>query len=311
MRTVVAAVAFAILSGQVRTADPVKRGFKESDFPRVIKLADNVYSYEDLRSAGQEKFTTTNLFVVTRDGVLVADGQGNVAQTKALVDTIRRTTPQPIKYVVICSDHGDHTAGNASFPTDVTYIIHRNSKATLDAQASAAAARGNTASTAWRLPPTAEVVGDKKTLTLGGEEMQILFLGRAHTGGDLNVYLPKERILFMSEAYLNRVFPAMRSAYPSEWVATITQAQALRVDRFVPGHGFTEEPQASREELIAYRDALEAVIAEAKRLHAAGVPVEEAVKQANWGEYASWTIASQQGPIAVRKVYEELEGKLK
>jgi len=35
------------------------------------------------------------------------------------------------------------------------------------------------------------------------------------------------------------------------------------------------------------------------------------VKQANWGEYASWTLAASQGPIAVRKVYEELDGKLK
>ena len=53
------------------------------------------------------------------------------------------------------------------------------------------------------------------------------------------------------------------------------------------------------------------MIAEAKRLHEAGVPVEDAVKQAKWGDYASWTLASSQGPIAIRKVYEELDGKLK
>lgn len=34
--------------------------------------------------------------------------------------------------------------------------------------------------------------------------------------------------------------------------------------------------------------------------------LEDAVKQANWGEYASWTLAASQGPIAVRKVYEFL-----
>ena len=67
--------------------------------------------------------------------------------------------------------------------------------------------------------------------------------------------LPKQRLLFMSEAYLNRVFPAMRSAYPTEWVATIDQALAMDVDRFVPGHGFIEEPKASREELVAFQKA--------------------------------------------------------
>ena len=65
------------------------------------------------------------------------------------------------------------------------------------------------------------------------------------------------------------------------------------------------------EEFRAYHRALDAVIAEATRLHRAGVPVEDAVKQANWGEYASWTLASSQGPIAIRKVYEELNGQLK
>jgi glyoxylase-like metal-dependent hydrolase (beta-lactamase superfamily II) len=306
----VVGAAALLAQGPVRTADPLKRGLKESDFPRVIKLADQVFAYEDLRSAGDEKFTTTNLFVVTSEGVLVADGQGNAAATKGLVEAIHKITPQPIKYVVICSDHGDHTAGNASFPAGVTYIVHPTSKATLEAQASAAAGRGN-AAPGWALPATADVVADRKVLRLGGEEIQILFLGRAHTGGDLNVYLPNERILFMSEAFLNRVFPAMRSAYPTDWMAVLRRAEAMAVDRYVPGHGFTEEPKVSREELVSYRNAVAAVIAEARRLHDAGVPVEEAVKQAKFGEYDGWTIARQQGPIAIRKVYDELDGKLK
>jgi glyoxylase-like metal-dependent hydrolase (beta-lactamase superfamily II) len=36
---------------------------------------------------------------------------------------------------------------------------------------------------------------EKKVLRLGGKEIRILFLGRAHTGGDLVVYLPREKIL--------------------------------------------------------------------------------------------------------------------
>src|SRR5258707_7123632 len=107
----------------VPTADPAKRGLKESDFPRTIKITDNVYTYEDFH-AGPEKFTTTNMFVVTGEGVQVADGQGSPPETKGLVEAIRKVTPKPIATVVICSDHGDHTGGNASFPPFVHYIIH-------------------------------------------------------------------------------------------------------------------------------------------------------------------------------------------
>jgi cyclase len=290
----------------VRTADPIKRGMKESDFPRTVKVTGNVYTYEDFH-AGDEKFTTTNMFVVTRDGVFLADAQGNGPMTKGLVDAIAKITPQPIKYVVIASDHGDHTAGNAMLPPGVTYLIHPTSKAILDRQAAAP----NAPADVWRVPANTELVPDKKTIKLGGEEIQVLFLGRAHTGGDLSVFLPKEKILFMSEIFLNRVFPAMRSAFPSEWLGALNKAEKMDVTTYIAGHGFTEDADVSREELHNYRKAMEAVIAEATRLHKAGVPVEDAVKQANWGEYGSWTLAKSQGPIAVRKVYDELDGKLK
>jgi cyclase len=61
---------------------------------------------------------------------------------------------------------------------------------------------------------------------------------------------------------------------------------------------------------VNFRKALVDVIAEVKRLHGLGLSQEDAVKQANWGQYKEWFIADQQAPVAVRRVYEEIEGKL-
>ena len=274
---------------QVRTADPEKRGLSRSEFPRTIKITDNVYGYEDFHSAGM---TTVSLFVVGTDGVLIADGQGSAAATQKLLDAIAKVTPKPVKWYIVGSDHGDHTAGNSVLPKDITYIVSKRSQAQMKLAAPA-------------------MTSDKEVVNVGGIEVQALNFGRAHTGGDLLVYLPKQKILFMSEVYLNRVFPAMRSAYPTEWVSVIDKALKLDVDRFVPGHGFIEEPKVSREELIEYQKALRAVIAEVNRLHKLGLSADDAAKQANWGPYKEWYIAEQQGPIAVRKIYEEIEGKLK
>jgi glyoxylase-like metal-dependent hydrolase (beta-lactamase superfamily II) len=161
------------------------------------------------------------------------------------------------------------------------------------------------------VPADAVLVSDHQSFTLGGQSFEVMFLGRAHTGGDLAVWLPQQKILFLSEIFLNRVFPAMRSAYPSEWLKALDRAEAMKANIYIAGHGFTETGAVSKEEIVAYHKAVEAVIKEARRLHDNHVPVEDAVKQANWGEYASWTLASSQGPIAVRKVYEELDGKLR
>jgi glyoxylase-like metal-dependent hydrolase (beta-lactamase superfamily II) len=287
------AAALAVTSvpsaAQVRTAFPDKRGVKLSEFPRTITLAENVYGYEEIRNPG---FTTVSLFVVGADGVLIADGQGSPEATKRMLDEIAKITPKPIKWYIVGSDHGDHTAGNAVLPAGIRFIVSPASRAQMKLAAPA-------------------MKGDREIIDVGGIEVQALNLGRAHTGGDLVVYLPKPKILFMSEVYLNRVFPAMRSAYPTEWLAVITWALQMDVARYVPGHGFIEEPAASREELVEYQKAMRAVIAEVTRLHKLGLSADDAAKQADWGPYKEWFLVEQQGPIAVRKIYEEIEGKLK
>mgnify|MGYP003336432586 CR=1 FL=1 len=53
-----------------------------------------------------------------------------------------------------------------------------------------------------------------------------------------------------------------------------------------------------------------AVIAEVKRLHGLGLGADDAAKQANWGPYTGWFLRDQQAPVAVRKVYDEIEGRL-
>lgn len=290
---------------QVRTADPAKRGVALSSFPRTIKLAENVYGYEEIRQPG---FTTVSLIVVGANGVLVADGQGSPAATQTMLDHIRTITAKPVKWYIVGSDHGDHTAGNSVLPKDITYVIHPNALAQM--RRDAANPKRQPTAPPVVVPPAA-MTGDTQVIDVGGIEVRALFLGRAHTGGDLMVHLPAQRLLFMSEAYLNRVFPAMRSAYPSEWVRVIDKALAMDVERYVPGHGFIEEPGVSRDELVEFQRALKSVIAEVTRLHRQGLAVEAAEKQADWGPYADWFLREQQAPIAVRKVYEELEGRLK
>jgi len=302
----------------MNTADVVKRGLSERDFPRARQLVPGVYSYEALRAGDPGgKMTTVSLIVITSDGVLVADGQGNTPQTKEMVDWIAKTTSQPIKYVVICSDHGDHTGGNSAFPSSVTYIATPASVRALSIGSNGA-------------PTPLDTVSHKRVIRMGGTSIEILNLGRAHTGGDLSVYLPGSRVLFMSEAYLHWIFPAMRSAYPSEWVQTLKNAESMDAAWYVPGHGFVDDAKTLKADLPAYRRALEQVIAEAMRLHDARVPCVappsgvrsgggtgsaprepcEAAVRGNWGELRTWTLFGSQLETAIRRVYDELDGKL-
>ena len=287
----------------LRTADIRARGLSAADFPRITKLADNVYGYEQIDPT-KRTVTVNNLIVITGEGVLVAEGQGTVANVQRLVQDIGRLTTRPIRYVVVGSEHGDHTGGNAAFPDGTTFIAHPVSRANLQRQAASASRSGA------RIVVPTETVSDSRTIMLGGTEIRILFLGRAHTGGDLEVYLPRERVLFMSEVFSNRVFPSMANGYPTEWIATLQRAEELAADVVVPAHGFIDSPSVLKEEMQNYRRALEQIVSEGTRLHDAHVPIESAPASADFGPFDGWTRAANNAFGALRRVYLERDHAL-
>lgn len=305
------ALAFALLQPAVsqsaepaRTADIAKRGLKPADFPRWKQLVPNVYAYEDLLTSAGVSFTTNSLIVVTTDGAVLVDGQDDPERGKALVDSLKKITAQPLKYVVVASDHVDHVGANGVLKQAFPGAVFISSPASL-----------KTLTDQKREVLPTETVADKRALKVGGTELQILNIGRGHTGGDLVVYLPASKVLFMSELYLHHVFPAMITAYPSEWVATIKKAQGIDVSWYVAGHGFIDDMATMKADLNEFLKATELVVSEAKRLKAAGVPCENekncpAASQANWGPYADMTLAASQAPRALARVYMELDGKL-
>lgn len=294
----------AAIASPPHSADISKRNLTAADFPRWQKLAPNVYAYEGLHSPDQEGVVviTVSLIVATGEGVVVVDGQGDVPQTRLMIDNVRKLTDEPVRYVVIASDHTDHVGGNAAFQDAYPEVVFISSPASQQTLAK------------HPQRPTVTVT-EQRSLRLGTTQIEIINLGRAHTGGDLVAWLPDSNVLFLGEIYLRDVFPAMRSAYPSEWLATIRKAQAMDAAWYVPGHGFIDEPAIMRRGLEESRQAIAHVIAEARRLRAAGHACESAAncpaaRYANWGLYAEWALRGSQAPLAIWKVYQELDGKL-
>jgi glyoxylase-like metal-dependent hydrolase (beta-lactamase superfamily II) len=263
----------------------------------VRQIGDGVYTYEYARP--EDPVTTVSMFVVTSDGVLVADGQGSIEETEHLLAEIAEVTDQPVTHLVIATDHGDHTGGNLAFPESVEVYAHP-----FAAEALAPAEPGDP----WLEPD--HLVTDVTRLELGGRPIEIRFLGRGHTAGDLVVYLPDDDILFMSESFLDRVFPLMITAYPREWVEVLDRGADMDVETYVAGHGIRGSIDYSRENLLAYQDAVEQVIAEVRRLRDSGLDVDDAVEEADFGALSQQADYVYQMERAVRRVWADLDGEL-
>jgi enamine deaminase RidA (YjgF/YER057c/UK114 family) len=115
------------------------------------------------------------------------------------------------------------------------------------------------------LPPTL-LVADQLTLQRGRRTIDVRFLGRANTRGDLVVHLPAERIAIVGDILVAPV-PFSFGSYLGDWVGTLTRISDLPVDLIIPGHG---PLQRDRQYLNRVRALLESTLSQVKQAVAEG-----------------------------------------
>lgn len=116
---------------------------------------------------------------------------------------------------------------------------------------------------------------NKMVIHSGDREIQILFLGRGHTGGDTVVFLPKERIVASGDLMESRL-AYMGDAFFDEWIQALEALKRLDWDVDLPGHG----PAFEDKELItAYQAYLRDFVAQVAGLRAQGYSPEEAARR--------------------------------
>jgi cyclase len=79
---------------------------------------------------------------------------------------------------------------------------------------------------------------DHLTLYRGSRTIDIRYLGRGHTSGDIVVHLPKEGVLITGDLVIWPVpYVGSPQSHPGDWSATLEKLIALRPSAIIPGHG--------------------------------------------------------------------------
>jgi glyoxylase-like metal-dependent hydrolase (beta-lactamase superfamily II) len=66
--------------------------------------------------------------------------------------------------------------------------------------------------------------------------VQILWLGKGHTDGDVVVYLPREKVIATGDL-LQGWMPFMGDGFPYDWIRTLDEAMKLDFEIVIGGHG--------------------------------------------------------------------------
>ena len=151
-------------------------------------------------------------------------------------------------------------------------------------------------------PPNATLTRDM-TLHRGSREIQIRFFGRAHTDGDIVVFLPRERMVATGDM-ITSALSYTGDAFVEEWPATLEGVLSLDFDTVLLGHGSVFKGKDHIRNLQAYwRDFYQ----QATALRKQGVAPEEAAKRIDLSKHAGAIPAAKNpgvDPRGVDRIYD-------
>ncbi len=264
----------------------------------------------------------SNSGLLNRAGGVVIDTFWDLPHTRELMATYARVSPARPTRVVNTHHNGDHCWGNQLFP-DAEIIGHRLCAASFGKEQpammqavknSAGSADPVLAELADRLaewdfsgielrPPTT-LIDDRLVLDLDGMAAHLIYVGPAHTAGDVIVHLPAERVVFTGDVLFRLCTPIGWEGTYDRWLAALDEIIALAPETIVPGHGPLCGVEGPRE-MRAY---LEYVRDEASCFFKAGLTALEAAQRIDLGPYGGWT-EPERVVFNVERAYRELRGE--
>ncbi len=317
---------------------------------RFTRVTDTIYSAV---ATGAMTTGSNSGIIITDKEVLIVDSHITPASARALVSEIKTLTDKPIRFVVNTHFHFDHAHGNQVFPDDVLIIGHEFTReklsgdplnepsfksftapipAQLEMMRKQLAAEVDSAkkkdfqdrleiqqayAEALKeikpIPPNL-TLRNRMTLFRGGREIQLLFIGRGHTGGDVVVYLPKEKVICTGDLFTGG--PGyLADGYLDEWIASLDELKKLDFEAVIPGHGEVIMGSAIAKERIGFAQAyMRDLWTQAGELKRQGVSAEDAAKRidltAHKANFPQIAAVGADGR-AVARIYEVIDERAK
>ena len=277
--------------------------------PEFKKVADDVYAFIG-------KLNDANaLVLVTTQGVVVVDTGNSPPETRILQNFIKSVTTQPVRYVIISQNHGDHTGGTPLFAPPANVIVH-------DRVAKDWAGWRPYQIKSWRkrfreradalkdVDPIDTVLSlsDRMTLRLGGKIIELIYVDDPYNPGDLAVWLPQSGVMHAGFVGYRDRHPDIRPDYShGTTMGMLKQLEVLSVLKpkvLIPAHG----PLGDVKDLHALTDYLLLARQKVRTMMAKGMSLATITKDFSMSEYKGWDRENHFEWLA-ETLHRELQGE--
>jgi cyclase len=243
-------------------------------------------------------------FITGRDAVTVIDTCFTEARTAAYLAAIRGISEKPLRTLVNTHHHGDHTYGNYQLPA-ATIIGHEHCRAEVERVGLSLKPLFPTVH--WgdiRIAPPFVTFDDRLNVYVDELRVELIYVGPAHTRGDVVAWIPDRKLLFTGDVVFNDCTPFVAEGCIAHVFDALALLRGLGAECVVPGHGPIGGPETF-DKVEAYLRFVEST---ARDGFAAGLTPLEAARRARLGSYAAWPDSERiVGNLA--RAYSELRGE--
>ena len=270
-------------------------------------------------------FGWNNAGFVNLGGGLIIDTLYDLSHTKQMIELYKTISLEPASRLVNTHHNGDHTWGNQLFK-DREIIAHhlcaeemeKEKKRNLPALFQAGQQRPKAFPPGMKsfiddisefdysgieLTLPNHLIEDRLDLELDGYPCQLIYVGLAHTSGDIIVYLPEHSVIFAGDIVFWQCTPVGWEGTHAKWIEALDLILSFKPEVVVPGHG----PLCSVDGVKELRAYFEFVYSEAKRFFDEGLDPLEASKNIDLGPYAEWN-EPERLIFNVNRAYREFRG---
>ncbi|MGN8159962.1 MBL fold metallo-hydrolase [Salinisphaera sp. SWV1] len=267
----------------------------------------------------KDHVATTAGFVIGERSVLVIESMLNGDLASQLIGLVRQRTKKPIRFLVNTSYHGDHAYGNYLFSDSTAVIQHPATKRYMeehfeDDRRFMIGLMGKGKGIERVQARTADItVADMLSVDLGGRRVEIRHFGFAQTPGDLVIWAPEAKVLWVGNMIQAPApaLPWLLEGRHSETMATLTRVREFLPEDaiIIPGHGRPMRP-ADIEFPLNYLRELDSAVRAAIDAGWSAEATLEAVDMPRYAEYSlfEWAHKSVNVPAAYQHV-QELRGR--
>jgi glyoxylase-like metal-dependent hydrolase (beta-lactamase superfamily II) len=276
------------------------------------ELADGVYAYT---AQGDPNVGC----VIGADAILAIEARATPLMAQRWIDVVRTISDLPFGDLVLTHYHAVRVLGAAAF--DARRIVATRMTADLVEERGEqdwASERGRMprlfegADTIPGLTRPTDTFEERMEIDLGNRVVQLQFLGRGHTSGDLVVWLPQERICFAGDLVEAQAAPYMGDAHIGDWrSSTLDRVAGLGAEQMVGGRGPVVRGAAVGQAIDDTRGFLSAVLDGTRQIKDAGGTPRDAY-HATYDKlrprYGSFPIFEHTMPFNVQRAWDELDG---